>query len=324
MRNLNIQPAVVVAVLLVLAFGLSVPRFATLGNAENLLRIAAILAIASSGQAIALVTGGIDFSTGASVALVSIVTALLLQNLPPAWAVPLGAMVAIVVGLANGLLVGRLGVTPLIATLGMSLVCGGLASHLAGGMPLDPAASDAFAWLGRGAVAGLPIPVIMALACFFLLHILLTRTVFGRQWQLIGTNARAARMAGLPVPHALVAAYAFTGLLTGLAGAILTSRVGSGQLQLFPSLPFEAIAACAVGGISLAGGRASAVQVYAGVFIIAMLNNVVVLLNLPPAVQQITMACVIVGSVALQVPSAHTRLQQIFSRMTTGKVRAAP
>jgi len=324
MQKLNIQPAVVVALLLALAFSLFVPRFASLGNAENLLRIAAILAIASSGQAIVLMTGGIDFSTGASVALVSVVTALLLQDMPPVWAVPLGASVAIAVGLINGVLVGRMRVTPLIATLGMSLVCGGYASHLAGGMPLDPAASEAFAWLGRGAVGGIPIPIVMAVGGFVLLHIVLTRTVFGRYWQLIGTNARAARMAGLPVSQALIAAYVFAGLLTGMAGAILTSRVGSGQPQLFPSLPFEAIAACAVGGISLAGGRASALQVYAGVFIIAMLNNVVVLLNLPPAVQQITIACVIVGSVTLQLPSVRTHLGRVSNRRTTGKVGTAP
>jgi ribose/xylose/arabinose/galactoside ABC-type transport system permease subunit len=314
MRRLNVAPAVLVAALLILVFSVSVPRFASLGNAENLLRIAAILAIAASGQAIVLMTGGLDFSTGASVALVSVATALLLHVFPAALAVPLGALVAVVVGLLNGVLIGRLGLTPLIATLGMSLVCGGLAAHLAGGMPLDPAPSDAFAWLGRGTLAGLPVPIWLAAGCCVLLHGLLTRSVVGRYWTLLGTNARATRLAGVPVQASLVAAYGCAGLLTGLAGAILTSRVASGQPQLWPALPFESIAACAVGGISLAGGRGSVLQVVTGVLIVAMLNNVVVLLNLPAAVQQIVMAGVIVGAVALQLPALRERLWRLPRR----------
>lgn len=303
------------ALLMACAFALLVPRFASIGNVENVLRVAAILALASAGQAVVLVIGGIEFAMGASVALVSVVTFMAVPHTSGPWVLLLGGSVAIAIGLVNGLLIARMRVNPLVATLGMSLIAAALASHLTGGMPLDPVPSNSFYWLGRGELAGIPVPIILAALGLLALHILLRHSVIGRRWSLVGINRAAAQHAGLHVVRITAAAYVVCGVFTCLAGMILTSRVASGQPHLYPALPFETIAACAVGGVSLAGGRASAMQVLCGVMIVAMLNNVVVLLNLPAAYQQLLIGLVIVVAVSAQQP---TVLKFLLALRTAG------
>ena len=138
---------------------------------------------------------------------------------------------------------------------------------------------------------------VFALVC---LWVLLAHTQLGRRFYLIGANASAARLSGVGVKRAAFAGYVLAGVFAGIASVILTSRVGSGQPNLMPDLPFQTIAACAIGGIPLTGGRGSALHVVAGVAIIAMLNNAVVLLNYPVAAQQLLIALVIVLSVVIQ------------------------
>lgn len=307
-------PAALYALLaLTVLCALWVPRFATAGNALNLLRVASVLAIAGCGQAVVIMVAGIDFSTGASVALVSVATVMLLQWIGPLPALLLGAVAAVAVGAANGWLIGRLRLPALIATLGMSFMVGGMAAWLVGGMPLDPTPPEAFYWLGRGRLYGVPVPILVAIIACLLLQLLLAHTTLGRRWMLIGSNPRAARLAGLPVTRDVALAYAVCGLYTAVAGAVLTSRIASGQPQLFPGLPFETIAACAVGGASLAGGRTRTIHVVIGVLIVATLNNAVVLLNLPAALQQLLIALVIIGAVIIRQPGAW-RLRSPGSR----------
>lgn len=307
------QRTVWVVIALFVLCALFVPRFASLGNLENVLRIAAILALAAAGQSIVLLVAGVDFSAGASVALVSVCIVSLLDSFSPGVAMALGAFAALAVGLFNAWLVGGCGVNPLIATLGSSLVVGGLASAITGGMPLDPTPPEGFYWLGRGHLAGIPVPIWLAVIGLLVLHVLLSLTTLGRKWALVGSNPVAARNAGIRVGWVLFSAYAIAGVFIAVAGAVLTSRVASGQPHLYPSLPFEAIAACALGGIALTGGRATALQVLLGVLMLAVLNNVLVLLNLPAALQQLAMGVVIAAAVVLQVgPGRLSRLRRLW------------
>jgi ribose/xylose/arabinose/galactoside ABC-type transport system permease subunit len=129
---------------------------------------------------------------------------------------------------------------------------------------------------------------------------LLRRTTLGRYWYLVGSSASAARLAGVPVGTALFLAYLAGSAFVAVAGIVLTSRVGSGQPNLFPNLPFEAIAACAIGGLPLTGGAGRPIQIVAGVLILSATENAVVLLNLSSAAQLILVGALMVGSVALQ------------------------
>jgi len=283
-----------------LLFALIVPRFATFGNLENVLRIASILCIAACGQAVVLILGGIEFSFGSSVALASVVTVLALPfgGTLPAFAA--GAAVVILVGAINGALIAKFELPSFLVTLGTLMIGAGLASTIAGGLPIDAPASDSFTWLAHGRIAGVPVPIVLAAASVAILYGLLAHTRLGRFWYLAGANPAAARLAGIRVGRAIFSGYVAAGGFCAVTALILTSRVASGQPNLAPNLPFETIAACAIGGIPLAGGQGRASQVVCGVLVIAMMNNAVVLLNLPVAYQRLMIAVVIVGAVLLQ------------------------
>lgn len=307
--------AAFVALAIFAVFAATVPRFATLGNIENVLRVASILCIVSCGQAIVLILGGIEFSFGASVALASIATVLVLPGNGTLAAFAAGAAVVIAVGALNGLLVARFELPPFLATLGTMMVASGLASTIAGSLPIEAPPSAAFSWPAQGRVAGIQVPVLAAAASVALLYALLAHSHVGRQWYLAGANVTAARLSGVRVRRALFCGYVVAGVFCALAAVILTSRVASGQPNLAPGLPFETIAACAIGGIPLAGGRGRAAQVVAGVLTIAMLNNAVVLLNLPVAYQQLMIGGVIVGAALVaQASGRSAALVALFVR----------
>jgi len=292
--------AVWVALGAFILFSLVVPRFFTSGNLANVLRLASILCVASCGQAIVLILGGIEFSFGSSVALASVVAVTSIATVGPVAAFLIAAGVVAAIGAINGGLIGRLDLPPFIVTLGMLMAVAGVAASLVGGQPIDAPPSDIFAWPASGRLAGVPVPVVAAAGCVVILHLLLSVTRIGREWYLAGANPAAARLAGISVGRAIFVGYVVAGLFCALAAVILTSRVGSGQPELAPNLPFETIAACAIGGIPLAGGQGRAYQVVCGVLVIAMMNNAVVLLNLPVAGQHLMIAAVIIGAVLLQ------------------------
>jgi ribose/xylose/arabinose/galactoside ABC-type transport system permease subunit len=292
--------SVYVLAALALLLALTVPRFATAGNVINLLRVAGILAIASYGQAIVIITAGLDFSIGSAAALTSVVTVLLVEPLGTPAAFACGAGATLAVGAINGLLIGATRLPPFLVTLGMLIFVHGLASLLVGGVPMEAPAGMGMSWLGKGTVFAVPTPIILALLGFAAIAGLLRRTTLGRYWYLVGSSASAARLAGVPVGTALFLAYLAGSAFVAVAGIVLTSRVGSGQPNLFPNLPFEAIAACAIGGLPLTGGAGRPIQIVAGVLILSATENAVVLLNLSSAAQLILVGALMVGSVALQ------------------------
>ena len=296
----KIPPVIYVLVALGVVLALTVPRFATVGNLINLLRVAGILAIASYGQAIIIITAGLDFSVGSAVALTSVVTVLLVESLGTAAAFACGGGAALAVGILNGIFIGGARLPPFLVTLGMLIFVHGLASLLVGGVPLEAPAGMGMTWLGKGTLFAVPTPIILALLGFVALTILLQRTTLGRYSYFIGANARAARLAGVPVGMSLFLAYLVGSVFVAVTGLVLTSRVGSGQPYLFPNLPFEAIAACAIGGLPLTGGAGRPIQVLAGVLILTATENAVVLLNLSSAAQLMVVGMLMVGAVALQ------------------------
>lgn len=307
-ERLNPPAAVWISLAVFALFALTVPRFATFGNVENVLRVASILCIVACGQAIVLILGGIEFSFGASVALASIMTVLAPPDVGTAGGFAVGIMAVLVIGACNGALIARFELPPFIVTLGMLMAVSGLASTLAGGLPIDAPPSAAFSWPARGRVAGVPVPILAAVVCIGALYLLLTHTRIGRHWYLVGANAEAARLSGIKVRSAVFLGYLIASAFCALAAVILTSRVASGQPNLAPNLPFETIAACAIGGIPLAGGQGRASQVVCGVLIITMMNNAVVLLNYPVAYQQLMIGGVIIGAVALQRMTGSIRM----------------
>ena len=305
LRRLPAAAHVLVVLIIVLAF--VAPRFLTIGNLTNVARNAAILALAACGQAIIIITGGIDFSSGSAVALVSVVMVLTVSSLNFPVALAAGVLAALAVGVVNGALVARFEIPPFLATLGTLTAAHGLASVLVGGIPLEAPPGAGFSWMGRGSVAGIPAPVVFGALAFLILEILLRWTILGRFWFLIGASPNAARAAGVPGRSATFWAYVVGSAFVATAGLVLTARVNSGQPNLYPSLPFEAIAACAIGGLPLTGGSGRAVQVLMGVLIVAALENGLRLLNFSSDIQLMFIGVLTVLSVLLQTVSWRPR-----------------
>lgn len=303
-----------VAAALFAVCALVVPRFATAGNLDNLTRVAAILAIAACGQALVLVVGAIEFSFGSSVALASVAAVLVLPEAGPVAAFLAAFATVLAVSGLNGVLVGYVALPPVVVTLGTLMIAHGIAATLAGGLPIDATPSAVFSFPATGRIAGISVAVWVAGLSLLVLALLLSRTVLGRRLILVGANEEAARLSGIPIARAKLLAYVLAGAFCGLAAIVLTSRVGSGQPNLMPNLPFLTIAACAVGGIPLSGGRGTASEVLAGVAIVAMLNNATILLNYPSAVQLLLTAAVIVGAVAVQAEALRGVLARSLRR----------
>src|SRR3984957_17621794 len=243
-------PVIVVAFTVLFAANSEV--FLSLANFRNIGVSAAALAAVSFGQTFAVLTAGLDLSVGSTVALVSIVGAIVMRD----HGVPAGMIASLAtgagVGLVNGIVITRFKVFPFIATLAMMSVVSGLALSLSGGVAVT-GVPEAFSSLAYARAFGIPIPVIIALAVLAIAFLVLRYTRLGRRIFAVGGNEEAARLSGIEVGAVKVAAYVLSGLCASVGSLILTARVASGQPSLGAPLPLESVAAVVLGGVSLFG-----------------------------------------------------------------------
>ena len=289
-------PAVTIG-LIVLFASLS-DVFLTPQNFRNIGIAASALAAVSFGQTFVILTAGLDLSVGATVALVSVVSAFVMREYGIAPGILAALVCGVCVGIVNGLIITRLRVSPFIATLAMLSVTGGLALNLAGGVPI-PGLPSAFGQIAYQSIAGVPVPVLIAVLTLVLAELALRFTRFGRNVCAVGGNQEAARLSGINVDSIKTAAYAFCGLTAAVGSIILTARVSSGQPTLGATLPLESIAAVVLGGVSLAGGRGSIINVAFGVAFISILANGLNLLNVSSYTQMMIIGTALIVAVAL-------------------------
>src|SRR3954462_1482436 len=269
-------------------------NFLTSDNLFNVGQQTAVTAIIAIGMTLVIITAGIDLSVGAVAALAGCVgVKLMIQwGLDPTFAIVLGVLVGAAAGLVNGALITLTELAPFIATLGMMSVARGLTLIVTGAAAVFGAPDD-FRLLGQGEVGPVPIPVIALLVIAVLGHLVLTRTKLGRYSYAIGSNAEAARLSGIPVKRYLAAVYVIAGALAGFGGMMAASRVNSGQPNFGIGLELDVIAAAVIGGASLFGGQGTVVGTLIGAFLIALIRNGSVLLNINLFVQTIVIGVVI-------------------------------
>jgi ribose transport system permease protein len=274
------------------------PYFLTTRNLLNLLLATSVLGMIAVFTTMLMIGGGLDLSVGATTALVGMVIASLQDQLGIWGAVSVGMLVSLIIGVANGLVVTWVGINPLITTLGMLSMARGLAFVISNGLTV-PMLDPTFGELGRGNVAGIPVPVVV-LALFFILAIAVMRTTtYGRAMYAIGGNYTASYLAGLPVKRYRLVAYTLSGLSAGIAGVFLTSRLGAAAPQASAGLELSVIAAVVLGGTSLAGGKGNLFGTLIGVLILGTLNNGMTLLNVSSYYQQIAQGVVLLLAVGL-------------------------
>ena len=289
---------VVFLVMLIISAMLS-DNFLTTRNIFNMLRQYAGIGIVCMGMLMVILTGGIDLSVGSVAALGSVLVALYLQDYALGIALLLTLAVGFLIGSASGVLVARFNMAPFVATLALMTIARGLAFISSKGATIQTS-SPALDEFARGYTLGLPTPAFLMFVIFIITLLVLRYTAFGRVITAIGSNESAVRMAGIRVGYYKYAVYAITGVLAAIAGVIGTARTGVGSPLVGSGMELDAIAAVVIGGASLSGGRGSAINTLLGVFILAMIGNIMNLMNIPDYPQQVIKGVIIIIAVLLQ------------------------
>jgi ribose/xylose/arabinose/galactoside ABC-type transport system permease subunit len=290
----------VVLALLILISSLVSPVFLKPGNIANMLKQASSLGVATVGQTFVILIGGIDLSVAAVVALMSVLAANMMNG-EDRLALPVALFclaVATLVGVTNGLLVTKLKIPAFIATLGMILLVQGVRFLYTQGAPKG-SIPDSLRFWGRGSVGTIPTAIIVWAVIVIIAVIVLDRTNFGRRIYAVGGNQQAAMLSGVKVDNIIIACYTICSFLAGVAGLMLTGYIGLADNWLGRGYELDSIAAVVVGGTVLKGGRGSILGSVAGVFIITILYNLVLLIGLDEEVQRIVKGLAIILAVAI-------------------------
>ena len=289
------QLAAAGALIVVFVFlSIASPVFLTADNLYNIGVQTSYTAVIAIGVTLVIITAGIDLSVGSVAALSGVVGVVLMAKagVPVVLAILGGILVGAACGLVNGLLVSVAGLNPFIATLGMLSVARGMVyiptnAKSVFGVP------DSFRLLGQGVIGSIPIPIIVVAVVAVAGYVVLARTKLGRYAYAMGSNREAARLSGIPIRRYLTVVYVISGALAGFGGMIASSQVASGQPNFGIGLELDAIAAAVIGGASLFGGQGTVVGTLIGAFLIALIRNGSVLLDVNIYYQQVIIGVVI-------------------------------
>jgi ribose transport system permease protein len=279
------------------------PSFLQVGNLMNVGRQIALFGIVSIGMTFVILTRGIDLSVGSIVGVVAVTSAMLLSSgTPIPGVIVLALLMGVVFGAINGLGVVVFQMPPFIMTLGTLVMGRGIAMTIANGEPQNLGdATDAFFFLGGGFLLGVPVPIWIFAGVALIAFIVLRSTAFGRQIYAVGSNAEAARLAGIKVGAVLLSVYVISGLLASLTALITISRLTVGEPTAGTNLELEAIAIVVIGGTSLFGGEGTIIGTVIGAAIIAVIANILNLLGISPFTQQIVKGAIIIAAVMFEV-----------------------
>ena len=302
------------------------------GNVIDILNRAAPLALVALGMTLVIATRGIDISVGAVVAIAAAVAALMIggelvvkngvqtqvSRFPMGLAIVAALAVAALCGLWNGLLVAKVGMQPIIATLILMVAGRGVAQLLTGGQIITVYYAPFF-FLGNGFLFGLPFAVFIAAAVWGVLHLLMTRTALGLFIQSIGINPAASRVAGLHERLITVCVYVFCGFAAGVAGLVISSNVKSADGNNAGMLmELDAILAVTLGGTALTGGRFSLAGSVLGALIIQTLTSTIYSIGVPPEINMVVKAAVVFVVMLLQSAEFRAALRGLVVRPAAG------
>ena len=304
------QSYLVLVLLAIIAVGYFVtPNFLTVRNFSNVVAFSSIIAILAVGQFYVILTGGIDLSVGAILAMSTVIAALILQTGTSAGAATLLTLLACGgVGLLNGFLIVGGRIPPFIATLAMMSIVQGF-SYIIQSSSLIQIDNQTFVdWFSDGRLVGIPNPVLIFLVVTTIAAFTSRFTTFGRGLYAIGGNREAARLSGLPVARDLMITYTLSGLLAGLAGLLAAAQLLQGSSLVGRGNELDAIAAVVVGGASLVGGNGNPINSVIGVFVLATIINIMNLVGISSEPQLVIKGGVIIIAVFLSSAGGVARI----------------
>ena len=272
--NIGIIIALLAICIFLVIFPTTRTTFLTPNNMFNILRQNASNLFLATGMTMVIILGGIELSVGSVIALSGCVAAGCVVNLglPEAVGFLAAILVGAIVGMFNGLVICKTDIPPFIVTLASMNIAKGIALVYTQGAPIR-CMTDAFKFPGAGYVGPVPTPVILMLIVFVIAALMINRTQLGRHIYAVGGNAQAAKFSGINVSKVKFIVYTYTGIMAGIAGVVVASRLYSGQPTAGDGAEMDAIAAVVVGGTSMSGGSGRIGGTLIGVLIIGVLNN---------------------------------------------------
>ncbi len=308
--------AIVLGLIAMVAFfSIASSNFLTPSNVNNILLATMINGVLSVGALYVVVTGGIDVSIGTSMTFVSVMLGVFMSWWGmPAWlGIICGLLTGASVGLINGIMVTKMKITPFIATLGMQMVTAGLAIVITDGTPiyftqmqgyqniaLGSPFADWFADLGIADYAvNTGVIIMFLLAIVF--GVVLAKTSFGRYLYAIGNNRESTRLSGIKVDKWELLAYIVAGCMAAVAGILMTSRMNTAYPSIGSGYEMNAVAACVIGGASLAGGKGTMKGAILGAFIMSVLTNGLRLLSVSTEWQKVLTGVIIIVAVYIDI-----------------------
>jgi ribose transport system permease protein len=283
-------------------------------NFINILRQAAILNILGIGMTLVILTGGIDLSNGAVLALSSCVSALYLKG---EGSMAIGIVIALGIGLAcgfvNGWMVAKVFIPPFIITYAMMFFARGLAYIVLKGKIIY-GFSKSFRFLGAGYLVMIPMPIVLSAVILLLFYFLLRYTSFGADLFALGSDEESSRLSGIKTQNRIIWVYALGGLLSSFAGIVYMSRLNAAEPVIGESFPLDAIAAVVIGGTRLEGGEGGVIGTVIGALIITVITNGMNLLGIPSLLQSFILGGIILTMIASQYFGRELKKLPLFFR----------
>jgi ribose transport system permease protein len=273
--------------------------FLTKQNMLNLLMSLTVEGIIAIGMLVLLVSGGMDLSAGANMAFTGVFTGIVYRaGVPLIPAIALGLSASLLIGLINGGLVAKLGLNPLITTLGMQMTLQGLMMMITRGKAVGVYAK--FQVIGRGTLFGIQYPVYILLVLVVIFEILMRKSRVFRNSYYVGSNESAARLNGINVTGVKMFNYALTGLFSGLTGIVLAARLTTASVTIGGDTALRAITACIIGGASLTGGEGTVLGAFFGVVFIQLVSSSLNIMSVDVYVKIFATGLILIAAIVLE------------------------
>lgn len=298
-------------VLVLAVFSATIPNYFQLGIFANIIEASSVLGVMSIGLSLVIIAGHMDLSVESVAALSAMVVGILFCSagiglgikLYPEWlmvpaSLAIACAVGAAIGLFNGLLIVKLKMSAFIITLASFIWVRGIVLAVSGGRSAQDLA-PAIRWFAIERILGIPLTAWIAIACFLIFSVIMTRTPFGRHLTMIGGNETATFRAGIRVTRNLIVAFVLAGAIAGLSGWLLAIRTSGATANLGVGLLFNAFAAVVIGGVSLKGGVGALPGVYAGVLLLSSINTAINLMGLPANFTQVIHGFLVLAAVLL-------------------------
>lgn len=312
MKKFKLTPgkiAVAITVIIAVVFvSIKIPRFLSIDNILNVLRQTAIVALVSFGSAMVIIIKGIDLSVGGLIACCAMVSGLMMKaGIPMVLAMLTGIAAGALMGLFSGFMVEKLEVPAFITTLVIGQVANGIALMLNGGNSLG-GFSDAYVFIGNGKILGIPVSIFITVFFVILSYIIMNKTKLGTHIYALGGNAQVVKNQGISTAKINYFVFTFSGICAAVAGILLSAQMNTVHPAQGGNYQLDAVAACVIGGVNMAGGEGKVYFALIGAMVIGFLRNALNLIGLHPYYQNLIVGILIIAIVAF---SMRERLKRI-------------